>query len=66
MKAADLPDSTIVVGQAASGREVVYIKNHSSSTAPWRGTGGGYHGDWVIDDALEAGGTVLRVGDGAR
>lgn len=65
MNAADLPDNSIVVGPTSNGREVVYIKNHPSKTAQWRGTDGGYHGNWAIDEALrydEA--TILRVGVG--
>lgn len=55
--AADLPDGSVV-----AENNVVYIRNHPTRTAPWRGTNSGYFGDQHIDEVLAAGGTVLRYG----
>jgi hypothetical protein len=59
VRAADLPEGSTV----ATDRKA-FIKNHPTLTAPWRGTDGGYHGDWSVQKALDAGAQVLRVGDG--
>lgn len=61
MKAADMPDETIVAG---SVRSVVYIRNYPTARAQWRGTNGAYVTDRFIDDVLLAGGAVLRLGRG--
>ncbi len=58
-RAADLPDGSVV-----ADRDVVYIKNHPSKTAQWRGTNGGYVGDWRVDQALAEGAAVVRHGYG--
>lgn len=55
--AADLPDFSIVAGDYT-----VWIKSHPSRTAQWRGTDGGYFGDWYVDERITAGAQVLRVG----
>lgn len=65
ISAADLPDFSIVVGVRNVNHEVVFIKNWPTATAGWRGSDGGYHPDWSVDEHLAAGGSVLRVGDGA-
>jgi hypothetical protein len=66
MKAADLPDDSIVVGRESEGsREVVCIKNHPSQWSAWRCTNGSHAGDWFIDELLANGGTVLREGSGS-
>ncbi|MEV1315421.1 hypothetical protein AB0J14_04970 [Micromonospora arborensis] len=57
IRAADLPDGSVV-----SGERTTYIKDHPSKTAAWRGTRGGHHRDWEVDEALTAGAQVLRVG----
>lgn len=63
MSAADLPDGTIVVGREPQRREVAYIKNHPTKTASWRGTDGGFHGDWFVDELIANGtAVVLRHG----
>jgi hypothetical protein len=54
-----LPDGSVV-----AKRNVVYVKNHPTATAQWRGSNGGYFGDWKVDDALREGAVVLRVGYG--
>jgi hypothetical protein len=59
--AADLPDESVV-----AGRTVAYIKNHPTATAQWRGTNGGFFGNWRIDEELAGGATVLRHGDGTE
>jgi len=58
-RAADLPDRSIV-----SGERTTYVKDRPTPTAAWRGTRGGYHRDWEIDEALAAGAQVVRVGSG--
>lgn len=57
-RAADLPDRSVVATDSTA-----YIKTHPTATAPWRGTNGGYFADVWVDEALTAGGRVLRVGD---
>jgi hypothetical protein len=58
--AADLPDGSIV-----ATADKAYIKNHPTPDAPWRGTNGGRHGDWQVQEALQSGeATVVRIGDG--
>lgn len=59
--AANLPDQSVVAGHT-----VAYIKNHPTGTAEWRGTNGGFFGNWRIDEELAGGATVLRYGDGSE
>jgi hypothetical protein len=59
--AKDLPDLSVVANPT-----VAYIKNHPTATAQWRGTNGGYFGNWRIDEELACGATVLRHGDGSE
>lgn len=58
--AADLPAGSVVASAT-----VAYIKDHPTATAQWRGTNGGYFGDWKIDEELVASAEILRVGGGA-
>ncbi len=59
-RAADLPDGSVVADS-----ETAYIKTHPSRTAQWRGTRGGYHANWEIDQVLaQPDSQILRVGDG--
>ena len=57
IKAADLPDGSVVADD-----NTAWIKNHPTVTAAWRGTDGGYAGNWLVDKALEKGAQVLRGG----
>lgn len=56
--AADLPDGSVVYSPRTT-----YVKDHPSSTAAWRGTRGGYHGDWEVDEALAKGAEIVRIGE---
>jgi hypothetical protein len=58
-RAADLADGSVVADHRRA-----YIKTHPTSTAAWRGTDGGYHHDWTVDEALTNGAEVLRDGTG--
>ncbi len=58
-RAADLPTGSVVFSERTT-----YVKDHPTDSAPWRGTRGGYHGDWEVDVALDAGAEILRVGRG--
>lgn len=57
--AADLSDGSVV-----ADADRAFIKNHPTPTAPWRGTDGGFHGNWAVDKALTGGAVVLRDGTG--
>lgn len=57
--AAELPDGSVVANEKKA-----FIKNHPTPTAPWRGTDGGYHPNWSVDEALTNGATLLRRGTG--
>lgn len=57
--AAELSDGSVVADHRRA-----FIKNHPTTTAAWRGTDGGYHGDWSVDEALANGAIVLRDGTG--
>lgn len=58
-RAADLPDGSVV-----SAELTTFVKDHPTKTAQWRGTRGGYHGNWEVDVALDDGAEILRVGRG--
>jgi hypothetical protein len=57
MKAADLPDGSIVANENKA-----FIKNRPTRDSQWRGTDGSYARDWFIDDLLAEGAVVLREG----
>lgn len=57
--AAELPDGSVVADHRRA-----FIKNHPTATAAWRGTDGGYHGDWAVEEALANGARLLRRGTG--
>jgi hypothetical protein len=60
--AADLPEGSVV---ATEGKAYVRATDGAPEGAPWRGTNGGYFGDWKVDEELANGAQVLRVGTGA-
>ncbi|GAA0494040.1 hypothetical protein Ade02nite_20780 [Paractinoplanes deccanensis] len=58
IKAADLPDGSVV-----ANNKHAFIKTHPTRTAQWRGTNGGFFGDWYIDELFTEGKTtVVREG----
>jgi hypothetical protein len=57
VKAADLPDGSVVANDRAA-----FIKTHPTKDSPWRGTDGSYAGDWYVDSLLGRGAVVLREG----
>lgn len=58
-RAADLPTGSVV----ATNHEA-YIKTHPTMYAQWRSTSGAHVPDRLIDEDLEGGAEVLRVGTG--
>lgn len=59
-KAADLPDGSIV-----ADADRAFIKNNPTPWAQWCVTNGAYLSDSQVEDALNAGATVVRVGASA-
>ena len=59
VRAADLPTGSVV----ADG-EQAYIKTHPTRWSQWRATSGAHIDDTQVQDVLDTGGAVLRVGTG--
>ncbi len=57
MNAADLPEGSVV-----ANNKKAWIKTSPSNYSQWRGTSGGYYPDKLVQDAIDAGAKVLRVG----
>lgn len=60
----DLPDNTVLRLTLASGRVVVYVKNHPTSAAQWRGTDGSYVSDFILQSRYDGGGSLVELTPG--
>ncbi len=60
-RAVDLP-----IGSVVADTEHAYFRADDDRHHPWRVTNGGRYAHFHIDEALDAGATVLRVGDGTE